>query len=192
MITKSKDVCAVNLIPAYIDGELEDDARVLFEQHVEGCGDCHAELTAHRLFICELDAAMTQTLDVAMPDDFSRIVAARAESDMSGVRSFAEHRKALSICAILAFVAFALLGTAARTSIVTVGRILAGKVFGAAGFLWTAFYDAAASVTVISRVVSRKVFFESGNFGVLLVLLALAALLLSRLISNYHRTGAIE
>jgi hypothetical protein len=70
--------------------------------------------------------------------------------------------------------------------------MLAGKVFGAAGFLWTAFYDAAVSVTVISRVVSRKVFFESGNFGVLLVLLALAVLLLSRLISNYHRTGAIE
>ena len=116
MVTKSKDVCAVNLIPAYIDGELEDDARVLFEQHVEVCGDCRAELTAHRLFICELDAAMTQSLDVAMPDDFSRIVAARAESDMSGVRSFAEHRKALSICAILAFVAFALLGTAARTA----------------------------------------------------------------------------
>jgi len=69
---------------------------------------------------------------------------------------------------------------------------LAAKVFGAAGFLWTAFYDAAASVTVISRVVSRKVFFESGNFGVLLVLLALAVLLLSRLISNYHRAGAIE
>jgi anti-sigma factor RsiW len=192
MVTKSKDVCSVNLIPAYIDGELEDDARVLFEQHLEGCGDCRAELTAHRLFICELDAAMMQTFDVAMPDDFSRVVAARAESDMSGVRSFAEHRKALSICAILAFVAFALLGTAARTSIVTVGRMLAGKVFGAAGFLWTAFYDAAVSVTVISRVVSRKVFFESGNFGVLLVLLALAVLLLSRLISNYHRTGAIE
>ncbi len=134
MVTKTKDVCAVNLILAYIDGELEDDARVLFQQHVEVCGDCRAELTAHRLFICELDAAMTQSLDVAMPDDFSRIVAARAESDMSGVRSFAEHRKALSICAILAFVAFALLGTAARTSIVTVGRILAGKVFGAAGF----------------------------------------------------------
>jgi len=192
MVTKTKDVCAVNLILAYIDGELEDDARVLLEQHVEVCGDCRAELTAHRLFICELDAAMTQSLDVAMPEDFSRIVAARAESDMSGVRSFAEHRKALSICAILAFVAFALLGTAARTSIVTVGRMLAGKVFGAAGFLWTAFYDEAVSVTVISRVVSRKVFFESGNFGVLLVLLALAVLLLSRLISNYHRTGAIE
>ncbi len=192
MVTKSKDVCAVNLILAYIDGELEDDARVLFEQHIEVCGDCRAEITAHRLFICELDAAMAQSLDVAMPHDFSRVVAARAESDMSGVRSFAEHRKALSFCAILAFVAFALLGTPARTSILTVGRTLAGKFFGAASFLWTAFYDAAASVTVISRVVSRKVFFESGNFGLLIVLLALAVLVLSRLISNYHRTGAIE
>jgi predicted anti-sigma-YlaC factor YlaD len=192
MVTKSKDVCAVNLIPAYIDGELEDDALVLFEQHVEVCRDCRAELNAHRLFICELDAAMMQNMDVAMPDDFSRVVAARAESDMSGVRSFAEHRRALSICAILAFVAFLLLGTAARTSIVAVGRLLTGKLFGAAGFLWTAFYDAAASLMVIFRVISRKVFFESGNFGLLIVLLALAVLLLSHLISDYHRTGATE
>jgi predicted anti-sigma-YlaC factor YlaD len=190
MVTKSQDICAVNLIPAYIDGELEDDARVLFERHVEVCGDCRAELTAHRLFICELDTAMAQSMDVVMPADFSRVVAARAESDMSGVRSSAEHRRALSICVILALVALALLGTSARTSLVTVGRIFAGKFFGAAGFLWTAFYDAAASATVIFRVLSRKVFFESGSLGLLIVLLALAAVLLFRLISNYHRTGA--
>jgi anti-sigma factor RsiW len=192
MVTKSKEVCATNLIAAYIDGELEDNARVLFEQHVEDCGDCRAELKAHQRFICELDAAMTESMDVVMPDDFSRVVAARAESDMSGVRSFAERRKALNICVMLALVAFALLGTAARNSVVSVGRILAGRFFGAASFLWTAFYDAAASVTVISRVLSRKFVVESGRLGLLLVLLALAVVLLSRLISNYHRAGATE
>jgi anti-sigma factor RsiW len=192
MVTKSKDVCAVDLIPAYIDGELEDEARVVFEQHIDSCNDCRAELTAHRLFICELDAAMTQNVDVTIPVDFSRVVAARAESDMSGVRSFSEHRKALSFCLILALIAFALIGTPARTSIVTVGRILAGKFFGAASFFWTALYDMAASVTVISRLLSRKFFLESGSFGLLVVLLALAVVLLSRLISNYHRTGATD
>jgi hypothetical protein len=111
---------------------------------------------------------------------------------MSGVRSFSEHRKALSFCLILALIAFALIGTPARASIVTVGRILAGKFFGAASFFWTALYDMAASVTVISRILSRKFFLESGSFGLLVVLLALAVVLLSRLISNYHRTGATD
>ncbi len=192
MATKNREVCETNLIASYVDGELEDDARVLFEQHIDSCNDCRTVLNEHRLFICELDAAMTERLDVAVPKDFSRIVAARAESDMSGVRSFSERRKALGFCMILALVAFAMLGTAARNSIFVGGRGVAASVFGAAGFLWTACYNAAASVTVISRVLSRKFIVESGSFGLLIVLLALAVVLLSRLISNYHRTGVTE
>lgn len=188
----SKEVCNSSIIAAYIDGELEDGPRILFEEHVETCSRCRAELQAHRLFMCELDAVMTQRMDVEVPANFSRVVAARAESDMRGVRSFAERRKALSFCVILALVAFALLSTSARDSIVHFASRLSGSVFGVVSFLWTAFYDAAASVTVIFRVLSRRLVVESGSLGLFIVLLALALLLLSRLISNYHRTGAIE
>jgi predicted anti-sigma-YlaC factor YlaD len=188
----SKEVCSSSVIAAYIDGELEEGPRILFEEHVEGCSPCRAELQAHRLFMCELDAVMAQRMDLEVPANFSRVVAARAASDMSGVRSFAERRKALSFCLILALLAFALLSTSARDSIFHfVGR-LTGSFFGVVSFLWTAFYDAAASLTVIFRVLSRKFVVESGSLGLLIVLLALALLLLSRLISNYHRTGAIE
>jgi predicted anti-sigma-YlaC factor YlaD len=188
----SKEVCNSSIIAAYIDGELEDGPRILFEAHVEGCSPCRAELQAHRLFMCELDAVMAQKMDLEVPANFSRVVAARAESDMSGVRSFAERRKALSFCLILALLAFALLSTSARDSIFHLVGSLTGSFFGVVSFLWTAFYDAAASVTVIFRVLSRKFVVESGSLGILIVLLALALLLLSRLISNYHRTGAIE
>jgi len=188
----SKEVCNSSVIAAYIDGELEESPRILFEEHVEGCSPCRAELQAHRLFMCELDAVMAQRMDLEVPANFSRVVAARAESDMSGVRSFAERRKALGFCLILALLAFALLSTSARDSIFHfVGR-LTGSFFGVVSFLWTAFYDAAASLTVIFRVLSRKFVVESGSLGLLIVLLALGLLLLSRLISNYHRTGAIE
>jgi predicted anti-sigma-YlaC factor YlaD len=171
---------------------LEDGPRVLFEEHLEGCSPCRAELQAHRLFMCELDAVMAQRMDLEVPANFSRVVAARAESDMSGVRSFAERRKALSFCLILALLAFALLSTSARDSVFHFAGRFTGRFFGVVSFLWTAFYDAAASVTVIFRVLSRKFVVESGSLGLLIVLLALALLLLSRLISNYHRTGAIE
>ena len=53
-------------------------------------------------------------------------------------------------------------------------------------------YDAVAGVVVIFRVLGRKIVVESGSFGVVLVVLAIAILILSRLISNYHRTGATE
>ena len=188
----SKEVCNSSVIAAYIDGELEDGPRILFEEHIERCSPCRAELQAHRLFMCELDAVMAQRMDLEVPANFSRVVAARAESDMSGVRSFAERRKALSFCLILALLAFALLSTSARESIFHFAGRLTGGFFGVVSFLWTAFYDAAASVTVIFRVLSRKLVVESGSLGLLIVLLALALLLLSRLISNYHRTGAIE
>jgi hypothetical protein len=98
----------------------------------------------------------------------------------------------LSFCMILALAAFALVGTPARESMFSFGRRLAGSIFGILTFVWTAFYDATASIAVISRVLSRKFVVESGSLGLLIVLLALAVGLLSRLISNYHRTGAIE
>ena len=192
MVAKRKQVCESTIIAAYIDGELEDNARVLFEEHLDDCDRCRAELTAHRLFICELDAAMTESMDAGMPENFARVVAARAESDMSGLRSASEHKKALSFCVILALAAFALLGTPARDSVFSFGWRLAGSIFGILTFVWTALYDAAASIAVISRVLSRKFVLESGSLGLLIVLLTLAVGLLSRLISNYHRTGAIE
>jgi hypothetical protein len=65
-------------------------------------------------------------------------------------------------------------------------------VVGTLGVLATAFYDVAASVAVIFRVLSRKLIVESNSRGVLLVLFALAIVLLSRMISRYHRTGATE
>jgi anti-sigma factor RsiW len=190
--TNSEMVCQQSLIAAYVDGELEDDLRAVFEQHLGGCGLCRAELRAHQLFICELDVAMSQNVDVAVPANFSRLIAARAASDMSGVRSVSEHRKALVVCVVLALAAFALLGTAARESTLVVAQRVALTCFGLLGFLWTAFYDTVASAAVISRVISRKVVVESGSRGLLLVLFAIAVFLLSRLISSYHRTRATD
>jgi hypothetical protein len=130
--------------------------------------------------------------EVEVPVNFSRLVAARAVSDMSGVRSASENKKALSICVILAIAGFVLLGTAARESLLTVTRTFFAAVWRVGGFVGSAVYDTAASVTVVIRVVSRKVVVESVSLVPLLLVLGLAVFLLSRLISNYHRTGATE
>ena len=185
--------CETSRIAAYVDGELDHHETHLFEHHVESCASCRDELRAHRLFVCELDAAMMQSAsDIPVPAGFSRMVAARASSDMSGVRTFAEHRKALSICLILALAGFALVGATARDAIFALAETFVTSALGVAGFISTTVYDTIAGLAVIFKVLSRKVIIESGSLGPMLVVLAAGILVLTRLISKYHRTGATE
>jgi hypothetical protein len=127
-----------------------------------------------------------------VPEEFSKIVAARALSDMSGVRTATENRKALLICLVLAVAGFGLIGATTRQMSLGVLRNVIAKIFGVVEFAWETLYDSVASVAVISRVISRKLIIETGNLGTVVVLFAFAVLLLSRLIANYHRTGAVE
>jgi anti-sigma factor RsiW len=188
--------CDEKLIAAYIDGELESEHRTAVEIHLEACDDCQAELRAHQMFVCELDSVLTQAqLDV--PLDFSRQVAARASSDMRGIRSASENKKAFAFCVVLAVAALGLLSETSRGTAFKTSREIVRTVFATIGVLGSAFYDMVASVTVISRVLSRKLIVESNSLGLLLFLFALAILLLSRMIVSYrraiyHRTGATE
>jgi anti-sigma factor RsiW len=185
-------ICERNLFAAYVDGELNGELTGLFEQHVDNCGPCRAELRAHRLFVCELDAALADGMDLQVPAGFSKMVATRATSDMRGVRSRSEHRKALGISLILALAGFALIGAAARDALFAIGQQFVSATLSLGAFLSGIVYDSAAAVAVIFGVLSRKIIVESGSLVPLLLLLALAILILSRLISDYHRTGVTE
>ena len=190
--TATEKICDRNLAGLYVDGELDADLTLLFEDHLESCADCRFELRAHRLFVCELDAALTGSDEVPMPRDFSHIIATRATTDMRGVRTRSEHRKAFTICVILALAAFALLGATARDAVFIIIGKFVSTVLGLTGFVATAVYDTAAGLVVIFRVVSRKFIIETGSLWPMLILLAFGVLILSRLISNYHRSGATE
>src|SRR5687767_6194074 len=185
-------ICERDLSAAYVDGELDADLTLRFEEHLESCAHCRAELQAHRLFVCELDAAMTDSYEIPVPSGFSKMVAARATSDMRGVRTRPEHRKALGICLALALGGFALIGATARDAIFAIGKQVFATATAIGGFLSSVVYDAGATVAVVFGVVSRKLIVESGSLVPLVVLLVVAILILSRMISNYHRTGATE
>jgi predicted anti-sigma-YlaC factor YlaD len=189
--TTIEKICERNLVGAYVDGELDADLTALFEDHLESCSDCRFELRAHRLFVCELDAALTHSGEIPVPRDFSRIIAMRATTDMRGVRTRSENRKALTICIVLALGGFALLG-ATTLNVFKIAQKFVTTVFGVASFVATAVYDFAAGVVIIFRVVSRKYIIETGSLWPMLVLLAFGVFILSRLISHYHRSGATE
>ena len=190
--TTIEKICDRGLVGDYVDGELDADLTRVFEEHLESCADCRFELRAHRLFVCELDAVLTDKAEVPVPRDFSRIIAMRATTDMRGVRTRSEHRKALTICIILALAGFALVGATALSAVLKIAGKFVATVFALGGFVASAVYDTAAGLVVIFRVVSRKMIIETGSLWPMLVLLAFAVLVLSRLISNYHRSGATE
>ena len=185
-------ICERNLIAAYVDGELDADLTRFFEDHLDSCAPCRADLRAHRLFVCELDAAMNESGEIPVPADFSRRVAVRATSDMRGVRTRSEHRKALTICVVLALGGFALISAAACDSLFLIARKFVITVFAVAGFVVSTVYDATAGVVVVVRVLSRKVVVETGSLWPVVAVLACGVLLLSRLIFKYHRAGATE
>jgi anti-sigma factor RsiW len=193
LVSDSNYVCESENIAAYIDGDLEPALRSVLEEHIKNCTRCASELQAQRLFMCELDSALANPFDLAVPTNFAQVVAVNAESDMSGVRSRAEHTRALRYCIVLGLAAFALLGFASSKAVILSIRGVAGKVFGVLSFFAKTTSDAAAGFTVISRVVSRGVVADSwlaGFAGLLLVVLAIAVL--SFLISRYHRTRVID
>ena len=192
MKANDERLCRQNLIHAYVDGELTDAALSIFESHLHQCAACRTSLRSYQQFICELDAAFVEETNVSLPTDFSRVVAARAVSDMSGVRSFRENKKALAISIILGIAGFALLGTSTRQMLVVLVRQVFVRIFALIEFVWTTISDSIASVAVISRVLGRKFIVETGNSLIAFALLVFGIVLLSRLISNYHRTGTIE
>jgi predicted anti-sigma-YlaC factor YlaD len=186
-------VCHSEQIAAYLDGELDGDSSFRLEEHIKECSRCTAELTEQRRLLCAFDSALGQSGELPLPRNFARIVAAHAESDMRGVREHAEHKRALRYCALLAVASFALLGAASSNLVFGVGRALVHRVSGVFDLVWTTAYDAVAGMAVISRVVSKGFIPQSHLVGfVAFLLLALAVVLLSRLIANYHRTRLSE
>jgi hypothetical protein len=185
--------CQSEQIAAYLDGELDDSACAQLEAHHEECSPCATELTEQRRLLCAFDSALGQGGELPLPKDFARIVAAHATSDMRGVRDRAEHKRALRYCALLALASFALLGAASTTLVFGVGRAFVNRIGGVFDLVWMTVYDAVAGMTVVLRVVSKRFVPESHLAGfVAFLLLALAVVLLSRLIASYHRARFVD
>ena len=188
MNTDQRD-CQIEQIASYLDGELDSAASLLFEGHVKECSRCAAELGEQRRLLGALDSVLSRSSALPLPRNFAHVVATHAESDMSGMRGRRERGRALRWCAILAAASFALLGVATRAYVFNFMRKIGRPIAVVLDLFWTTIYDAVTGLAVISRVLSKS--FVPGSLAGFL-LLALAVLLLSRLISNYHRTRLID
>jgi anti-sigma factor RsiW len=189
----SENTCLAEDIAAYLDGELSVTAQELFEAHLASCPNCSTELRRQRQLLCTLDAAFTQSSRFDLPPDFTRVVAAHAESDVSGVHKKSERRRALQLCALLALAAFALLGAASSAVVVQPARRVVQTSALVFDLIWQTLYDAAVGIGIILRMIGRAGLVSPYGLGMLLTITFLIAIsLLPRLIANYHRKQIIE
>ncbi len=186
-------ICRKENIAAYIDGDLEAPLRSVLELHLAECAACTSELRSQQLFMFELDSALANPSELAVPANFARVVAVNAASDMSGARNAREHKRALRFCIVLGLAAFALLGFASSKALVLSVQAIGAKVFGILSLISQAVLNALTGLAVVSRVLSRGLIANSRLAGVAgFLLIALAVGVLSLLISRYHRTRLID
>ena len=181
--------CGSEEIVAYLDGDLDGEASARLEEHLAECARCDRELKAQQRLLRELEFALAEDVSVEMPENFARVVAARAQSDLSGVRAPHERRRAFYLSASLAVIAFILLGGATFGESIFSPVRSVWKCFAAIlSFLGHALYDLGAGFAVISRGVGGHMIFESRSLSLFVFLLFASALfMLRRLIIGYHR-----
>lgn len=189
----SESKCQLEDVAAYLDGELSEAGVIRFEDHLRSCVDCATELRAQRQLLCTLDVAFNGTRSFQLPHNFTRIVTARAESDLSGMRNKHERRRALKLCAVLALVSFALLGAAARTIVFdplsTVFRISRTVL----QLAWQAASETVMTAAALVRVIMRAVLLGQNGLALLMLVAFLIALsVLPFLLVKYHRAQTIE
>lgn len=185
--------CEIENVAAYVDGELTGDALERFEAHLKSCTACADELLTQRQLLCTLDVAFSDCRSFDLPRDFSRVVTARAESDLSGVRRRHERRRALQLCVALAVVAFGLMGAAARGLVIDPLRSFFRATSALLDLVAQAALDIAQTMLVFIRVFTRAVLSAPHGVGVLFLLVLLfSILLLPFLIVRYHRAQIIE
>lgn len=185
--------CQLEEVAAYLDGELTGAGMDQFEEHLKSCADCATELRAQRQLLCTLEVAFNGTRSFNLPHNFARVVTARAESDLSGMRNKHERRRAAKLCAGLALVSFALLGAAARTIVFDPVRSFFRISASLIELIWQATSGAAVSAAVIGRVVARGILFAENGIGLLLIATFLFSVsALPFLLVKYHRAQTIE
>jgi hypothetical protein len=157
------------------------------------CVDCATELRAQRQLLCTLDVAFNGNRSFQLPHNFTRIVTARAESDLSGMRNKHERRRALKLCLALAIVSFALLGAATRTIVFDPLSTLFRISRTVLQLAWQATSETVMTAAALGRVIVRAALLGQNGLGlVMLVAFLIGVSLLPFLLVKYHRAQTIE
>lgn len=179
--------CPKSEIAAYIDGELLPREELDLEMHFAACRSCAAELNEQKKLLCALDFALEDKIEIALPENFTKVIVTTAESNVSGLRRPQERFKALIICAALTLLVLLGLGGETGTVLNTFWKI-GVQILAVGGFVFHLIYDIAIGTSIILRSVSHHIAFNSTVSVVLLIgILFVGLAAFSRLMVRFNR-----
>ena len=166
---KSEPICPRTEIAPYVDGELASHQELVLEQHLASCQTCRTELNEQKKLLCALDFLLEEKpSEIEIPENFARVVATRAESNVSGLRNREERRRAVFLCASLGLMALVGLGAEAKTVFAASGVVLE-QIAALAVFVAHLIYDIAFGIVVILRSLANQTIVSAGLVVVLLI-----------------------
>lgn len=171
-------------VAAYLDGELSIGEEAEFETHLRGCPSCANQTREQRGVLCALSVMVEREKAMPLPRDFSRIVTARARTDLRGARSRQEQRRALKVCSAFApvTIAFALVWLSNQNHAVI-------KIVGSlSGVLARVVRDVCAGLMLLWRSLDGYVAMRGAHESAMVwMLFVVAILLLCLLVRAYHK-----
>ncbi|HLM01100.1 MAG TPA: zf-HC2 domain-containing protein [Pyrinomonadaceae bacterium] len=184
---KTEQTCPRADIAVYIDGELAPPQELALEQHLVACETCRTELNEQKKLLRALDFLLEEKpADIEIPKNFARVVATRAESNVSGLRNREERRRAVFLCASLGLIALIGLGAEAKTVFAAFGAVFE-QVIALAVFVGHLIYDVAFGVVVILRSLANQTFVGG---ALLVALVAVVFWVVSRAVLTRLRHSA--
>lgn len=176
-------------VAAYIDGELSPSEEIALETHLASCAECRAELNEQKKLLCILDFALEDEKKFELPENFTAVVVANAESKVSGLRRPQERFTAFFVCAALFLLVILGLGSESEAVFKTFADF--GEQFLAvAGFAFRFFYDIALGLAIILRSISSHLF--SGSAAAIIFIVILFAVSLLALLRFFNRSTELK
>lgn len=184
---KFEDSCPRADIVAYIDGELSPREEMDLEMHFAACAVCAAELNEQKKLLCALDLALEDKDEIELPENFTKVVVANAESNVKGLRCPRERNRALMVCVALLSVVVLILGAETSDSFASFGTITE-QFWAVGGFFVHLIHDITVAATVILRSFCVQFVFRSSISVLTLgICFALSFWIFSRLMSRFRR-----
>jgi hypothetical protein len=187
----TKDSCSAPRaeIAEYLDGELAPNAELDLELHFAVCEICRRELNAQKKVSSTLEILLEENPEeFALPENFTKIVTAKAESNLDGLRNPKERSRALFICAILFLFLIFGFGTESETVLFAVEKF-AEQILAVGGFVFHLFYMLLFGISTIFGSLFNKFVFSSSLTLVLTgATFVISFFLLSRMVLRFNRS----
>ena len=179
--------CPRDQISSYIDGELGPGQELELELHFASCRRCAEELMLQRQFLCELEASLENEPEIELPNDFTKVVVANAESRVSGLRRPTERFNAAFICSGLFLVMMFSIGAASGDALGAAFHILE-KTAAVASFVGHFAYDMAIGAVIIIRSLSSYFIFGASPTSLALpAIISFHIYVITRVAALFHR-----